>query len=279
MILILYNNNSGGGKGKKIAGRIQQILFEKDIPYTVFKDNEWPDQLIGYQSVWLIGGDGTINYFINYYPELNIPLAIFPGGTGNDYYSNIQNHENIDQLVSKYLKHEVQSFDIGICNGQKFVNTIGIGFDGEVLKDMNLARWVGGHLGYLLVVIKHLFTFKEKTFSYYKNSIKVVEKLLLFFISNAPTTGGGFIISPNAKVNDGHLQIVIAKPTPVWQRLFLLPRVEKGTHLSHSKVNHWATKSIKIEMEEQTFYQIDGELRSALEFEIKLAATHISICI
>ena len=218
----------------------------------------------------MIGGDGSINYYLNEYPDSNLPLGLFPGGTGNDFYSNLQNHSNIPKLIDQYLCRKTRKIDVGICNGQRFINTVGIGFDGEVLKDVTIARWLGGHLGYLLIVVKNLFLFNELSFNYNRDGLRKNEKLLLFFISNAPSTGGGFIISPKAKIDDGLLHIVTAMPTPKLKRLFLLPRVEKGTHLSHSNVNHWTTKRIHIIMEQTTLYQIDGELKSASEFEMSL---------
>ncbi len=268
MLLILYNSQSGKGKGKRIAQQIKESLIIQGINFEMYRDNEWPNDISVFDCIWLVGGDGSLNYYLNKYPDFDLPLGLFPGGTGNDFYSNLQSHSNIYQLVDQYLRKQTRKIDIGICNGQRFINTIGIGFDGEVLKDMTIARWIGGHLGYLLIVIKHLILFKELSFKYDRDGESKNEKLLLFFISNAPATGGGFIISPKAKIDDGHLHIVTAKPTPKLKRLFLLPKVEKGTHLSHPNVNHWTTKDINITMEKSTFYQIDGELKSASEFEI-----------
>jgi YegS/Rv2252/BmrU family lipid kinase len=275
MLLILYNSNSGNGKGESIAQVVSESLDAKGISYHSYKDHEWPEITEFYDAVWLIGGDGTLNYYLNKYPNAKLSIGLYPGGTGNDFYSNLQSHNNIVQLVDQYLDTTTRTIDVGMCNSQRFINTIGIGFDGEVLKDMSLARWVGGHLGYLLVVIKHLFFFKELTFRYNRNDQFITERLLLFFVSNAPTTGGGFIISPKAKIDDGTLQIVIAKPTPILKRLFLLPKVERGNHLSHPLVNNWTAKSIHIIMDKPTFYQIDGELKSSIEFDIKL---HESDC-
>ena len=279
MLLILYNSQSGKGKGKRIAQQIKESLIIKGIAFEMYKDDEWPAAITKFESVWLIGGDGSINYFLNKYPDSDHPLGLFPGGTGNDFYSNLQNHSNISQLINQYLNKQTRKIDIGICNGQRFINTVGIGFDGAVLKDVAIARWIGGHLGYLLIAVKHIFLFKELLFKYDKNGLNKSEKLLLFLISNAPTTGGGFIISPKAKIDDGYLHIVTAKSTSILSRLFLLPKVEKGTHLSHPKVDHWTTKRINVIMENSTLYQIDGELKSANEFEIILFERAIDILV
>lgn len=279
MLLILYNSQSGKGKGKRIAQQVKESLVKLGIAFEMYSDDEWPTSITAYEFVWLIGGDGSINYYLNRYPDSDLPLGLFPGGTGNDFYSNLQNHSDIQQLINQYLQKQTKKIDIGICNGQRFINTIGIGFDGEVLKDMTIARWIGGHFGYLLIVIKHLFLFKELSFTYDRDGLRKNEKLLLFFVSNAPSTGGGFIISPKAKIDDGFLHIVTAKPTPKLNRLFLLPKVEKGQHLSHSKVSHWTTKRINVVMEKPTFYQVDGELKSAKEFEISVPEKGVEVLV
>ena len=270
MLLILYNSQSGKGKGKRIAQQIKESLTSKGIAFDIYMDNRWPESINEYNYVWLIGGDGSMNYYLNKYFKSDLPLGLFPGGTGNDFYSNLQNHSNTLQLIDQYLSGQTRKIDLGICNGQKFINTVGIGFDGEVLKDVKIARWIGGHIGYLLIVIKHLFRFKELSFQYERDGQDKKEKLLLFFVSNAPTTGGGFIISPKAKIDDGYLHIVTARATSILKRLFLLPKVEKGKHLSQPRVDHWTTKSMHIVMEQTTFYQIDGELNSAKEFDVAI---------
>jgi diacylglycerol kinase (ATP) len=279
MLLILYNSQSGKGKGKLIAQQVKERLIERGVTFEMYRDDEWPSTITPFESVWLIGGDGSINFYLNKYPDSDLPLGLFPGGTGNDFYSNLQNHSNILQLIDQYLNKKTRKIDVGICNGQRFVNTVGIGFDGEVLQDMTIARWLGGHFGYLLIVVKHLFRFKELPFTYDRDGHRKKENLLLFSISNAPTTGGGFVISPKAKIDDGQLHIVTAMPTPKLSRLFLLLKVEKGKHLSDARINHWTTKRINIMMPKPTLYQIDGELKSASEFEINLLVQAIDVLV
>jgi YegS/Rv2252/BmrU family lipid kinase len=279
MLLILYNRQSGKGKGKRIAQQVQENLIHRGLSFEMYDYNEWPELIKNFEAVWLIGGDGSINYYLNKYPNVDLPIGLFPGGTGNDFYSNVQDHSDVLKLIDQYLRGQSRKIDIGICNGQRFVNTIGIGFDGEVLKDMSIARWIGGHLGYLLIVIKHLFSFRELVFKFDKDGHRYTKKLLLFFVSNAPSTGGGFIISPKAKIDDGYLQIITANPASKLQRIFLLPKVEKGTHLSHPLINHWVSKRINIVMDKSTFYQIDGELKSAKEFDIQLLAEATTLLI
>lgn len=266
-ILLLYNSFSGKGKGKEMAQDLKQMLISNAIDFEAF-ENEWPIDMEGFKEVWIIGGDGTLNYFLNHYKEIKIPIAIFPGGTGNDFHWKFYGNIEFNVHMEKILNGKIRKVDLGICNGERFVNTIGLGFDGEVLKEMKTVRYIGGHLGYLLIVIKKIFTYKEKTYTVELNGSEFETKSLLFLVSNSSRTGGGFMVSPLAEIDDGLLNVVYSKSLSLMQRLMLLPKVEKGKHLGDKNISHVLCKEISIRCEEEIYYQLDGELRKGKEFEV-----------
>ena len=194
-IAILLNSKAGNGKGVKIATTICNYLETNDIVFTLFKD-DWAEDLNTFSAVWVIGGDGTLNYFINKYKNCNIPIAIFKGGTGNDFAWMLCKEISLEQQLELVLKSSGKFVDVGICNNQLFVNGVGIGFDGEILKSITAARWIGGHLGYLLVVIKKIFSFKEYSFNISIDEQEKSGKFLLVSVFNSVRTGGGFFILP-----------------------------------------------------------------------------------
>lgn len=264
---ILYNSFSGNGRGRHVYTLIEKYLTLHSITYTSF-ENEWPESIEDFKEVWLIGGDGTLNYFINKYKELNRPIALFPGGTGNDFHWKFYGKISFKDQIEKVLKGKVRKVDLGICNGERFINTIGLGFDGEVLKEVKTARYIGGHLGYLLIVIKKIFSYNEKTYTVKLNGSQFETKSLLFLVSNSSRTGGGFLVSPSAEIDDGLLNVVYSKSLSLLQRLLLLPKVEKGKHLVDKNISHVLCKEINIKCEEEIYYQLDGELRKGKEFEV-----------
>lgn len=268
-IVILINSNAGGGKFLKNILQIENFLESKKINFKSIID-VWPDNLDEYNYVWVIGGDGTLNYFINKYPLINIPIAIFKGGTGNDFSWKLYGNICLEEQLQKLFKNKTELIDVGLCNGKYFLNGVGIGFDGEILKSMNKIRWLGGHLGYLVVVIKKIFTFKEQYFTFSINENEYSQKLLLMSVFNSSRTGGGFHIAPTAKINDGFLDVITCKPLNIIKRLINLPKIEKGKHLKLPFVVHYLTKKINIKCETKTAAQIDGELFWAKEFNISI---------
>ncbi|HET9057271.1 MAG TPA: diacylglycerol kinase family protein [Chitinophagaceae bacterium] len=269
-IALVVNPIAGKGRANAIADLLAGHLYNYAIEYSLFI-NEWPASFSGFSDVWIIGGDGTLNYFINHYPDIKIPLVIFKGGTGNDFawklYGNIDWKEQL-QLV---LHTEAKPVDAGICNNKLFLNGVGIGFDGEVLNSMDTIRFMGGHLGYFLVVIKKIFSFKESRFIISVNEeIIADERLLLVMINNSSRTGGGFHVSPRASVKDGLLDLVTSQPLSVLKRLKYLPKIEKGKHLDLPFISHCANTCFTVTCEKALPAQLDGELVVADKFECRV---------
>jgi diacylglycerol kinase (ATP) len=265
-IALVVNPKAGKGKSLRIMQQLQQLLQQRSISFQVFTD-EWPLSLDGFTDVWIVGGDGTLNYFINHYPNIKLPLAIFKGGTGNDFAWKLYGNSNLNQQLEIVLSSEVQPVDAAKCNEFLFINGVGIGFDGAVLKQMKAIRIIGGHLGYYLVVLKNILSFKESIFEIKGNSLHVQEKLLLVMVNNSSRTGGGFHVSPKASVNDGLIDLIIATPLSILKRFFYLPKIEKGNHLELPFIKHIAGEQFSIVCDKELSAQLDGELIVAKQFE------------
>ncbi len=272
-ILLLINPLANKKRIEKISSQISAALSERKIAFTSFTE-PWPAEINIYKEVWLIGGDGTLNYFLNFYKNISIPIVIFKGGTGNDFATRLYGKLSIIGQINKVLISEPRSVDAAECNGRKFINGAGIGFDGEVLKSIKAIRLLGSHFGYLWVVLRKIFSFKEELYQIQYDNANLSARYLLVMITNSTTTGGGFIVSPEAKIDDGKLNMILCKPLPVLKRLKYLPVIEKGKHLNKEFILHKEIRNVRIVCEKETLAQIDGELISAKIFEIKILPNH-----
>lgn len=269
LILLLINPLANKKVIAKTVAQITTALNERKIVFESFTES-WPAEINIYKEVWLIGGDGTLNYFLNFYKSIKIPIVIFKGGTGNDFATRLYGKVSVREQINKVLAAEPKYVDAAECNGRKFINGVGLGFDGEVLRSINAIRLLGGHLGYLWMVIRKIFSFKEGFYQIQYNDDDLSGKYLLVMITNSSSTGGGFMVSPEAQIDDGKLNMVLCKPLPVLKRLKYLPVIEKGKHLNKDFIVHKTITNIKIECEKETLAQIDGELFSAKTFDIKV---------
>ena len=268
-IAILCNTLAGNGKADSIAEKISVALSTKQTEHTIFNQN-WPLNFTGFTDVFIIGGDGTLNYFINQYPGVDLPLVLFKGGTGNDFHWLLYGDQTLEKQLKLVLTADARPIDIGKCNGRYFINGIGIGFEGAVVKSLSGKKKRPGKASFFISILKNSFTYRSKEYNIQSAEQNFTGKKLLVDISNGRRAGGGFHIAPQAKADDGLLDIIIADALSPLQRLRYLPVIEKGKHLHLPFIHHYLTKKIRIECRETVSYHLDGEYGEAKEFEIEI---------
>jgi diacylglycerol kinase (ATP) len=268
-VAILTNTQSGKHKGENTAQWLNSKLSILGIQSSIFT-NDWPsnETLHSFTDCFIIGGDGTINFFINRYPDCKIPLVLFNGGTGNDFAWKLYGGLSNEALLESIFQRTPQYIDAGKVNDRLYINCLGIGFDGEIVASMKTIRFIGGHFGYLLAVMYKILFFKESFLKIRTAEQQIEGYFLLALFVNSSRAGGGFFIAPTAQINDGYLDMVLANKMPVWKRLWYLPIIKKGKHLHYPFITHQLGKTFTIESDNPLPIQLDGELFYAKKLEI-----------
>lgn len=268
-IAILCNPLAGVGKAITLARQIANELSKQQIRHELIMEN-WPVAFTGFTDVWIAGGDGTLNYFINRYPGIELPLVIFKGGTGNDFHWLLYGTQTLEEQLQVALQGRPKPIDIGKCNDRYFINGAGIGFEGEVARALTGKKKLPGKTSFFITILKKIFGYSCKEYVIQSSEYKKSGKKLLVDISNGRRAGGGFHIAPEARADDGLFDVVIAGPLTVLQRLRYLPVIEKGKHLSLKVITHFHTQKICIESDMPIQYHLDGEYDTADTIEIEM---------
>ena len=274
-IALVCNALAGVGKSILLAEKIAAHLANKKITYVIFKDH-WPADFNSFTDIFIVGGDGTLNYFINQYPHISLPLVIFNGGTGNDFHWLLYGKQTLDQQLDIALNESAKPIDMAKCNDRYFINGLGLGFEGEVAKALVGKKKYSGKISFLITILKKIFTYHSKNYLIKSSEGFVQGKKLLVDISNGARSGGGFHVAPEAKANDGLLDIIIANPINALQRLWYLPVIEKGKHLKLSIIQHFRTIEITIESDQIIQYHLDGEYFEDEKLIIQLLPAKLS---
>lgn len=251
-----------------------------DIEITIqLFDQNWPKSLALFDRIWLLGGDGTMCYFINQYPNCSQPISLFKGGTGNDFYWKIYKNISREDHFQSAIYGQIESVDAGICNGKYFLNGVGMGIEGEVLKSMKSIRILGGFLGYFLAAIPHIFTFKSYTIAYQDNHGKRIQKkVFLCMVFNSSRAGGGFLFAPMASIQDGKLNMLICDPIHILKRIIFMPTVQFGWHVHFPFVQTMEIDEITISADRVLRAQVDGEMLESNEFVFQVLPNHFQFC-
>jgi diacylglycerol kinase (ATP) len=274
-IALVCNPTNENQKSVQITAGIEVLLSGMDIPHKVFIET-WPETFDGFTEAWIIGGDGTINWFINQYPSIQIPIAAFSGGSGNDFQWMLFGEKTVEQQVDQVLQGSPQLVDAGVCNERLFVNGVGVGFDGAVVHDLLGKKKLAGKASYLLSILKRIVSYQEKPCLLQLPSETIEQDCFMISIANGQRYAGGFYVTPKAVMTDGLLDVsVIGRISPL-KRMRYMPVIEKGEHLDLDFVNYRQTSRIVIESPIKLHAHVDGEYLYADRFEIEVLPKRFS---
>jgi diacylglycerol kinase (ATP) len=273
-ILIIANPKAGKGKAVHNLAFIQMHLEKIGFISQVYFTQNTNDQTgisevvntyPNIDGLLILGGDGTLNDVVNALPvDYIIPLLILPCGSGNDFSSYLYPKKSIEDILNLLIKRKTTAIDMAECNGKKFINGLGIGFDGWVAKKANEgASWIPVFLKYNLAILRGLFTYKSFYTSLGQN--------LIIAVANGPTYGGGFKIAPEANPTDGFLDLWQIKPIPSYKRPYYLELIKKGKHQNKKgPYQHELVKEIEIICYKKLPAHLDGEYFESDRFKVNL---------
>ncbi len=275
-IAIATNTLAGNGKAVKLAEKIHGILTDRKITSHVFTEKQWDNRFYNFDQVWIVGGDGTVNYFVNQYHDIKIPLCIFNGGTGNDFHALLYGKTTAEEQVEHVLQSTPKPIDAGKCNDRYFLNGVGIGFDGAVAKSLQGVNKWGGKTSFMIAVLKHIFFYKEQLYTISSAEKTTAGKFMIISIANGTRYGGGFFVAPLAKPDDGLFDAVLAKPLSIFKRLKYLPVIEKGKHLGLPFIDYYNTQKITVKSNQPIQSHLDGEYLESNELNIEILPAHFN---
>lgn len=268
-IAILVNPQAGSGRGIKLSQKVISIIEHQPITYQLFSDN-WPPHFNSFTDIWIVGGDGTLNYFINRYPDIQLPLVLFKGGSGNDFYWLLYGSKNLEQMIETAFSAYPQKVDAGSCNGRLFLNCAGAGFDGVVVKNLMGKNKKQGKASFYKEVIKNIFFYKEQHYYLDSKPTSINGNFLIVSIMNGKRAGGGFTIAPQADISDGQLEITLIEPLNILKRLRYLPVIEKGRHGGLPFIRSFQSAKLQLSSDQLMHVQLDGEYYSSKNIQIEL---------
>jgi YegS/Rv2252/BmrU family lipid kinase len=297
---LIVNPVAGAGKTAKKWPQIMDFLksiglhFEHDMTEAPGHARELAKFATekGYELVVSVGGDGTINEVVNGLNDAgniaDVTLGIISTGTGSDYIRTIGIPRTYQEACRCLICPKKFTVDVGVVEylsqGQVvkrlFVNFAGLGFDAEIVKATTQRfKTLNSTASYLAGLLTALLFYKNKKIYLAVDGETEERNICAVLMSNGKYGGGGMFAAPDANLTDGLLDVLIiddiSKPDLLWS----LPRVYKGTHLTHPKVTMKRAREIEIQSEELLPLQADGELLGGLPARFSILPAILNIAI
>lgn len=292
-VILFYNPTSGSGMFKNnldnIIERYQAAGFLV-VPIRAGEGSALSDYLgeldpktykAHYHQIIAAGGDGTINVCVNAMIRGNIdlPLAIMPAGTANDfaYYFNIPNE--IDRMLDISLGNNYTYADVGKVNDRYFINVAAMGQVVGVSQktDPTLKNTIGV-LAYYLKALSEVPNLKPMKVTLTTPEKVYKEKMYFMVVMNGKSAGGFKKISPESEINDGLLDVMLFRNMNLLELPGVFVKVLAGNHPTSKKVLSFQTSQLKIETAEDIATDIDGEHGETFPMEFSVLPKRLKIC-
>jgi diacylglycerol kinase family enzyme len=212
-----------------------------------------------FDKIILLGGDGTIHHLSNQLATLTNPPSIHikKNGSGNDLLRSLKRQKPKKQSLMICQTEESQS--------HYFINGTGLGIDGLVIYHVNQKR-KKGHLAYFKATLKALFQYIPEPLSItIDGTTHNFTKAYSVIINNGMYVGGGMKMTPNAKLEDELLDVIVIHSVSKIKLLFLFLSVYFGLHLKFKRyIFHQRAKSVSATFTTPQYGQSDGELMTEI---------------
>ncbi|WP_423364489.1 diacylglycerol/lipid kinase family protein [Mycoplasma sp. P36-A1] len=213
--------------------------------------------------LYLLGGDGTLQHFIDMYPSLlNNEIKYYPLGSANDFAQTLKDKY---PYVYKVTTSDQQS--------HSFINGMGLGFDALVCKKVNNLK-SKSRLSYLVESFKGVMEYKPFDITVkYDGKVKTFNKVWLCSLQNGPYFGGGFKITKDADITDSKIDFAVANNINRFTVILILLFVRLGqVHRLKKYFHSEKISEFEIIDNKKLLAQFDGNT-----FDINTPC-HISSC-
>ena len=305
--------NNAAAKARRAWPIVRQHLEAAGVHFDFYETTRPGDATIrtrkalkeGVKTVATIGGDGTFSEAAEGFFEFNkrleeVPtpintearLAILPAGTGDDFArSQMGRREPLRKWIEILVAHcqnpgeaNMRPVDVlyGLCNEYQTpficVNASTMGIGGEtasrVAAQGNFLRRFSGEARFAVAALAALAGWRERRVRVSVDDSEVIEgNMNLVGVANALYAGGGMMLSPQARIDDGKLDVVTASGLSRANIVRELARIHKGGHVRNSKVRIVQGEGVSIETfakEDAMLIEVDGNVRGLTPVEFRV---------
>ncbi len=289
-IKIILNPMADMGNAWRVARDLRSITEDHggvDWSGTVYPGHaiDLAKQAEGYDLVIAMGGDGTVHEVMN--GLMQIPaekrpvLGVVPVGSGNDFAHSIKVPTTPTDALHHAIHGEPSTVDLGLMidqHGRKeyFDNTLGIGFGAIVTIRSHQLPILRGFLMYLTAVIQTIILdHNPMAMQIESDNEKWEQKVIYLILCNGPREGGGFLVAPEAKNNDGilHYAMITDVSRPMMFRI--VPEVMKGTHGRFKQVRMGTCKKFTLTADRPLYIHADGEIHTGPGTDLRQVSLEI----
>jgi diacylglycerol kinase (ATP) len=313
--LVIINN--AAAKARRVWPIIKNQFDKANLKFDAYETKSQGDATIatraalkrGVNSIVVVGGDGTLSEVAEGFFELNnnldvLPkpinpgarLAILPAGTGDDFARGLRGERaSLQSWIDSFVSNKTNTIDVDVLYGRcddyekPFIclnaSTMGIGGEtgARVAAQGSFMRRFSGEFRFLVAAVGALTAWRERRVRVTVDGRIVADSPMnLVGVANGLYAGGGMMLSPNARIDDGKLDVVTASGLSRVNVVKELSRVHTGGHVNNPKVMITQGEVVRIEtflLQDAMKIEADGNVRGVtpVQFQVMPGALKLAM--
>ena len=285
---VIYNPSAGRGKARRWVREVEERLRERGARVDC-EPSTGPADLVriaaessraAYDRVVVCGGDGTVNLAVREFDLAKGTLALIPTGSGDDFARVCGIPRSIRAACDNVIDGQVREVDVALANGLRYLGVAGLGFDSEVADFANnKVRLLRGSAVYLYAILRVLPKFTPHAVRIRSESGVRDEEIMFAAIGNTRQYGGGIRITPDAKPDDGLLDLCIVHRTTRVELLKTLPKAYTGAHVKSPFVEMGRGREFHFASDRPMAVYADGEPLTQTPVSFSIAPERLRVVV
>jgi diacylglycerol kinase (ATP) len=292
--VVFVNPAAGGGRALACLPKIRKIFEAASVPAEFITVRSLADLEShahaaidgGKRLLFTLGGDGTFQALVNAAYGSEVILGVLPAGGGNDFAAALQIPENPVEAAKAILRAQPKQVDLVRARtadgrGRLYLGGGGLGIDAEAARHASGAfRHWPGRSRYIASALRAFCTHRSLgvRVEFPQSDFPPMEvDSLLAAVLNTPTYGAGIRLAPEARVDDGWLDVAIVEDLGVLQVLALLPRLLKSGELRTPHVKRIRVQTVKFITDRPCMFHGDGETLGPTPVEIEVVPQGVRV--
>jgi diacylglycerol kinase (ATP) len=286
-VTVLTNPTAGNGRASRVSEVVVARLRDRGTRVITIEGRTPGEALestkravrAGTDALVAVGGDGLVNLALQAVATTTTPIAVAPAGTGNDF-ARLLGVPLGDPVAAADIVGEgrVRTMDLGRVDGRWFATVLSSGFDSLVTERANRLRWPRGPLRYNIAMLLELSRFRPIPYRLELDDRSFDVDATLVTVGNGPTYGGGMAICPDARADDGLLDVTVVRASSRTRLVRLFPTLYKGTHVTLPEVDTYRAARVTLTAQGMVAYA-DGERFPPLPVCIEVVPRAVNVLV
>ena len=285
--------NTHSRTGERAFEQAEKLLRELGVPvetsYPLREPSRLPETVSGaiddgHDLIILGGGDGTVSSVVDVLAHRQVPMALLPLGTANDFARTLHVPSDLEQACRTIVDGKIVDIDLGLCGDNYYVNRASLGLGPLVAECMSpTLKKRTGPLAYPVATLRALRRHRpfaaRLVFPDGEHPPQEFSRLLQVSVANGRYFGGGQLTVHDSGIDDSTLDVSVIRHGTIRELIAVARHLKSGQLAGTKQAEHYRVARVRVETEPSLPINVDGEVvaRTPRDFSAEHNALHVVV--